>query len=284
MKLRIKMKKTIILFFLSCQFVFTQEIRSIASLPNSIEESSVLTFYNDSIFITHNDSGDKPMLYFINVKGKLIHQVLIENAHNVDWEDICSDGKGYLYIGDIGNNNNNRRDLKIYKVASANLLTKQKVMAEVISLSYFDQQAFPPADSLLNYDAEGLAFHQDSLLIFTKCRANPFNGYSYCYKIPSKPGTYKAHRSFQLYIGNKGFTKDAVTSASICKNSLYLLTYNRFLIYQLVQGKWTYKEQHYTKPYTQKEAITTKDNRTIFLTDEVQKIVGGGKLYKMEIK
>lgn len=288
MKLKIKMKKTIILFsflvFLSSNLVFSQEIRSIASLPSSIEESSGLVFYNDSIFITHNDSGDKPMLYFINVKGKLIHQVLIENANNVDWEDICSDGKGHLYIGDIGNNNNNRRDLKIYKVASANLLTKQKVMAEVISLSYFDQQAFPPADSLLNYDAEGLAYHQDSLLIFTKCRANPFNGYSYCYKIPVNPGTYKAHRSFELYIGNKGFTKDAVTSASICKNSLYLLTYNRFLIYQLVQGKWTYKEQHYTKPYTQKEAITTKDNRTIFLTDEVQKIVGGGKLYKMEIK
>ena len=45
-----------------------------------------------------------------------------------------------------------------------------------------------------------------------------------------------------------------------------------------------YKEQHYTKPYTQKEAITTKDNRTIYLTDEVQKIVGGGKLYKIEIQ
>lgn len=280
------MIKYVCLFFLGVLSIrsYAQNIARIASLPSGIEESSGLTFYSDSIFITHNDSGDKPMIYFINLKGKLVHQVLIENAHNVDWEDICSDGKGHLYIGDIGNNNNNRRDLKIYKVASANLLTKQKVMAEVINFSYFDQNALPPADSLLNYDAEGLAFQHDSLLIFTKCRANPFNGYSYCYKIPANPGNYKAHRSFELYIGNKGFTKDAVTSASICKNNLYLLTYNRFLIYQLVAGKWTFKEQHYTKPYSQKEAITTKDNRTIFLTDEVQKIVGGGKLYKMEIK
>jgi len=133
MKLKIKMKNTKILFFfilfLSSKLVFSQEIRTIAALPSSIEESSGLVFYNDSIFITHNDSGDKPIIYFINVKGKLIHQVLIENANNVDWEDICSDGKGYLYIGDIGNNKNDRRDLKIYKVASANLLTKQKVMA-----------------------------------------------------------------------------------------------------------------------------------------------------------
>ena len=288
MKLKINMKNTTTLFsfivFLSSQLVFSQEIRTIASLPNSIEESSGLVFYNDSILITHNDSGDKPIIYFINLKGKLVDQVLIENASNVDWEDLCTDGNGNLYIGDIGNNNNDRRQLKIYKVSLNNLRAKKKVMAEIITFSYYDQQAFPPADSSLNYDAEGLAFHQDSLLIFTKCRANPFNGYSFCYKIPATPGTYKAHRSFQLYIGNKGFTKDAVTSASICSNYLYLLTYNRFLIYQLVQGKWAYKTQHYTKPYTQKEAITTKDNRTIYVTDEVQKIIGGGKLYKMEIQ
>ncbi len=263
---------------------YAQNLARIASLPSSIEESSGIAFYNDSTLITHNDSGDKPIIYFINLKGKLVHQVLIENASNVDWEDLCIDGQGNLFIADIGNNNNDRRDLKIYKVALANLHTKQKVMAEVITFSYLEQNAFPPSDSLLNFDAEGLVFHQDSLLIFTKCRANPFHGNTYCYKIPAKLGNYKLHRSFQLYIGNKGFTKDAVTSASICSNRLYLLTYNRFLIYQLVEGKWTYKEQHYTKPYSQKEAITTKNNHTIYLTDEVQKIVGGGKLYKMEMQ
>ena len=68
------------------------------------------------------------------------------------------------------------------------------------------------------------------------------------------------------------------------KKILFVGNANSFLIYQLVQGKWTYKTQYFTKPYTQKEAITTKDNRTIYLTDEVQKIVGGGKLYKIEIQ
>jgi len=76
MKLKIKMKNTTTLFsflvFLSSQLVFSQEIRTIASLPNAIEESSGLVFYNDSILITHNDSGDKPILYFINLKGKLV--------------------------------------------------------------------------------------------------------------------------------------------------------------------------------------------------------------------
>jgi hypothetical protein len=269
---------------LSLESVIAQHLVRIGTLPPSISESSGLVFYNDTLLLTHNDSGDKPIIYFINLKGRLIHQVLLENASNVDWEDLCTDDKKNLYIGDIGNNNNNRKDLKIYKVSMQNLLGKESVHAEQIIFSYSDQKSFPPIDSLLNYDAEGLAYQSDSLLIFTKCRANPFNGYTYCYKIPTNPGSYKAHKSFELYIGNKGFMKDAVTAATVCGNLLYLLTYNRFLIYEQKNNRWIYKSQYFTKPYTQKEAIITKDNHTIFISDEVQKIVGGGKLYKMELE
>ncbi len=264
--------------------ILGQKLIRVGTLPNQISESSGLVFYNDTLLITHNDSGDKPLLYFINLKGKLVGQVLVENASNTDWEDICTDNQGNLYIGDIGNNNNNRKDLKIYKVNMNQLLGKEKVMAELISFSYPEQKSFPPSDSLLNFDAEGITFQNDSLLLFTKCRATPFHGYSYCYKLPATPGKYLARKSFELFIGTKGFMKDAVTSATICKDKLYLLTYNRFLIYHYQQGKWLYQEQHFTQPYSQKEALITKDNQTIFLTDEVQKIVGGGKLYKMEIK
>ena len=218
--------------------VFGQKLVRIGTLPEQVNESSGLAFYNDSILITHNDSGDKPLLYFINFKGKLIHQVLIENAVNTDWEDICTDDQGNIYVGDIGNNNNDRRDFKIYKISKNQLLVKEKVIAEIITFSYPDQKAYPPIDSLKNFDAEGLTFQNDSLLIFTKCRATPFNGYSYCYKVPVIPGKYIAHKSFELFIGTKGFMKDAVTAATICSNVLYLLTYNRFLMYKYQQGKW----------------------------------------------
>lgn len=261
-----------------------QKLQCIASLPEHISESSGLAFYNDSILITHNDSGDKPLLYFMNLKGKLVGQVLVENASNTDWEDICTDNKGNVYVADIGNNNNNRKSLNIYKISMDRLLGKEKVNAELITYAYPDQKAFPPIDSLKNYDAEGLAYQNDSLLIFTKCRATPFNGVTYCYKVPTTPGNHLARKSFELFIGTKGFMKDAVTAATICKENLYLLTYNRFLIYKYQQGSWVFQEQHFTQPYSQKEALITKDNRTIYITDEVQKIVGGGKLYKMELK
>ena len=115
------MKKGILIcFFISFLSVISaQKLVRIGTLPESISESSGLVFYNDTLLITHNDSGDKPMLYFINLKGKLVGQVLVENATNTDWEDLCMDDKGNLYIADIGNNNNDRRDLKIYKVNSS---------------------------------------------------------------------------------------------------------------------------------------------------------------------
>lgn len=279
-----KVYKFIIVLLLGNFSAYGQKLVRIGTLPERVNESSGLAFYNDSLLITHNDSGDKTTLYFVSLKGKLIHQVVIENAVNTDWEDICTDDQGNIYVGDIGNNNNDRKSLTIYKISMHQLLGKEKIIAEIITFSYPDQHAFPPIDSLKNFDAEGLAYHNDSLLIFTKCRANPFNGYTFCYKVPTTPGKHVAHKSFELFIGNKGFMKDAVTAATIYKDKLYLLTYNRFLIYNYQQGKWEFQEQHFTKPYSQKEAIITRDNHQIYITDEVQKIVGGGKLYKMELK
>ena len=55
-------------------------------------------------------------LYELNVtNGNVSRTVTIQNAANVDWEDICTDDD-YIYIGDFGNNSGNRTNLRIYKV------------------------------------------------------------------------------------------------------------------------------------------------------------------------
>jgi len=243
-----------ILFFFSVSIsIVAQKIQKIARLPEIVTESSGLIFFNDTLLITHNDSGDKPILYFVNLKGKLIHQVIVNNANNVDWEDITKDDKGNIYIADIGNNSNQRKDLRIYKIKSQNLLNVNSLNAEIIEVSYNEQTDFPPKDEALNFDAEGIAYHNDSLWIIN------------------------------LFIGKDGFTKDAVTSLDIYNDQLYILTYNRILIYKLIDNKLEFDKQFYTKPYTQKEAITLKNKNEIYLTDESTKILGGGYLYKLTI-
>jgi hypothetical protein len=278
--------KYITLFFSLFTFFFgnAQKLHKIGTLTENVNESSGLIFYNDTLFISHNDSGDKPILYFLNLKGAKIHQVQLENASNVDWEEITKDEQGNIYVGDIGNNNNTRKDLVIYKIASQDLLKVNSVIATKIYFKYPEQTTFPPAENELRYDAEAMVAFNDSLYIFTKCRTIPFEGISYCYVVPSVPGNYEAKRKFELFIGKGGFMKDAVTGATYCKSKLYINTYNRFLIYSFDGNRVTFEKQVSTLPYSQKEAILTKDNKTIYLTDEEQKFMGGRYLYKIELK
>lgn len=278
-----KISFLIVSFFLITLFASAQKIQKVAKLPEIVTESSGLIIYNDSLFITHNDSGDKPILYFFNKKGKLIHQVIVSNAKNIDWEDITKDDQGNIYIADIGNNSNQRKDLVIYKIKGNNLLKNNVISSESIEISYEEQSDFPPKDEQLNFDAEGLGFHNDSLWILTKCRTIPFEGNTYIYKVPTKTGKYKLKRKTQLFIGKDGFTKDAVTGLDIYNNKLYVLTYNRILIYSIIKNKLEFENQYFTKPYSQKEAVAVKNNKEIYLTDESTKILGGGYLYKLSI-
>ena len=150
---------------------FSQQIvfDSIAFLPNPVIETSGLIFLNDKL-ITHNDSGNEPALFELDtVSGEITRKVIIRNATNVDWEDICYDDT-YIYIGDIGNNSGSRTDLKIYRVSITNYLdaANDTVSADTIQFNYSDQSDFTPGSNQTNFDAEALISLGDSLYIFTK--------------------------------------------------------------------------------------------------------------------
>jgi len=262
---------------------FAQKLEKIAKLPDSMKEISGLCFLNDTVLVGHNDSGNEPILYFLNLKGQKIHQVEVLDAKNSDWEDITADGKGHLYIGDVGNNNNARKKLRIYKVSTRNILKKKTVKCEEIEFNYAEQKEIPSPESDWHFDAEAISYYKDSIYIFTKCRSKPFDGRSFQYAVSTKPGKYTLTKRSELYLGKNSFFKDAVTSAAICGEYCYILTYNRMIIYKFKKGKFEYQKKIYLKPYTQKEAIATRDNKTIYIADEKQKMIGGGNLYKIKL-
>jgi hypothetical protein len=67
-----------------------------------------------------NDSGNTPDLHLIDARGKLLASVRVSGVANVDWEDLASvpgpDGRRILYVGDIGDNDEVRDDLVVYRV------------------------------------------------------------------------------------------------------------------------------------------------------------------------
>ncbi|OEK09683.1 secretion protein [Flavivirga aquatica] len=157
------------------------------ALPNSLKESSGAIFFNNKL-ITHNDSGGENKLYELDtISGVVTRVVTISNAINVDWEDITQDDAN-IYIGDIGNNNGNRKDLKIYKINKNDYRNSVNVIAEAISISYSDQTTFVSNPNKTEWDSEALvSFDVNNLILFSK---NWINGITKGYLVPKAPGTY----------------------------------------------------------------------------------------------
>lgn len=194
-------------------------INWIANLNTEIKETSGLAFVNNRL-ITHNDSGGKAALYEIDTtSGAVMRTVYVANATNVDWEDIASD-QNFIYIGDFGNNNGSRTNLKIYKISISDYLStvNDTVLADTISFSYADQTDFTPASMATKYDAEALVSFSDSLYLFTK---NWVDSISYVYQIPKTPGTYSVSIVDSIY------TRGLITGADISTktNTLILCGY-----------------------------------------------------------
>jgi hypothetical protein len=172
--------------------VKAQQVDLLTSLSADIHETSGLLFLNQRI-ITHNDSGGEPALYEIDsVSGNVIRKVILENASNVDWEDVTADDD-YIYIGDFGNNAGSRTNLKVYRLSQNDFFNtpNDTVIVDTINFSYADQVDFTPTTYSTNFDAEALIAFNDSLYIFTK---NWGNNKTHIYSIPKTPGTYQVER------------------------------------------------------------------------------------------
>ena len=188
------MLKTILiqLFFFSCINSFSQNLNLVTHLGLELQESSGLINLNGRL-ITLNDSGGESRLYEIDtISGGITRSVFIDNATNIDWEDLCFD-ENFIYIGDIGNNSGTRTNLKLYKVSIDDYLNTNTdtVTCEAIYFSYSDQVSFIPSIYITNYDAETLISKGDSLYIFTK---NWGNNWTNIYPIPKIPGTYSVNK------------------------------------------------------------------------------------------
>jgi len=147
--------------------------------------------YPDTFWV-HNDSGDVPRIFALRGDGTVIMPgflasqfslgetaeagktlypgVAIDGAANFDWEDISLDGDT-LYIADLGNNGNARRDLAVYVLPEPNPLAINRAhVLKRLPVAYPDQAAYPdPAK--WHFDCEAVFIHQGKLHVVTKHRA-----------------------------------------------------------------------------------------------------------------
>ncbi len=236
----------------------------------------------DSTLWIVNDSGNKDILYQVNMEGEIVHTLKVKNASNEDWEDLCRDKEGNLYISDLGNNNNARKDLVIYKTSNPDIEKGDKIDAEKIEIKFPDQKKFPPKKKNLKFDSEAIFHAGDRLFIITKNRAKPFSADATVYSVPDEPGNYTA-----TFISNITTCEDPsscqITAADISpdEKSVVLLGYGRMWVYTNVDFSdfsFEKKEMIDLEVSTQLESITFLDNSTLLISDEQNK-KGGRNLY-----
>lgn len=217
--------KNLLLFvtFIFYSFLTISQITNFTEkfdLPVETKETSGLLFF-DSKIITHNDSGNQPNLYEIDsLTGNLLRVIHVNNATNIDWEDITED-ENHIYIADIGNNNGNRTDLKIYKILKSDFKNSASISADIISFSYEDQTSFDSKPNGSNFDAESIVVYNNSILIFTK---NWNDLKTNVYKTPLITGNYLATKVSSANVDG------LITGGVYNDNRFFLTGYNTSLI------------------------------------------------------
>lgn len=210
-----------VIVFLSLCLRAQDNLGIVGALPIEVSETSGLIYFNES-FITHNDSGNEPVLFELDTLNLSVKRTIaISNADNVDWEAITQD-ENFIYIGDFGNNVGIRTDLTIYRIAKTDFVSSESVVATAIGFSYEDQTEFINNGNS-DWDAEAFFVLDDQLIMFTK-QWQSFG--SVAYTVPKTPGTYTATRVGA--IEDVGLVTDA-TYDSVTKK-LVVLGYSSILI------------------------------------------------------
>lgn len=260
-------------------------LRLIGSLPNDLQESSGLVIESEEVFWSHNDSGGASTLIGFDSSGVFLRTLSINNAVNVDWEELAQDDAGNLYIGDIGNNANERQDLIIYRIPAPASIVTDTVSAEIIQVSYADQTAFPPAPASFDFDMEAMIWLNDSLYFFSKNRTDPFDGYTRMYGIPAVSGIQVATVMDSFYTGQGPKELWWVTAADISPDAsqLVLLSSDKLWHFSCFTAPHFFEGRvaQLSFPLTQKEAIAFRSNTRLLLTDELLPFLGGADLYEL---
>lgn len=273
-------------YFTQGQSYAPRVLEELAPLPPELREASGLTISRaqPGVLWVHNDSGDAPVLYAIDLKGKLLAKVGVLNATAIDWEDIASgpcprgigSGRPCLYIADTGNNNQSRDILTIFVVAEPSVSGADPSQPISVTAQWF-RYRYPK----LHEDTEAIAvLPNGDVTVVTKGRTPTISFFGV-----TKADVDRAVALNEVLTaveqGDSGIAPDQglgrwVTSAAISPDgrTLAVRTYSEIFFYALETGPKGDRWRDLHKPCflgavePQGEAIDYLDDKTLIIGSE----------------
>jgi hypothetical protein len=228
---------------------------------------------------TFNDSGNDPILFATDTLGRDRGAFRVTGAINEDWEAIALGPCGArqcLFIGDIGDNDNRRRDVVIYRVVEPRVSGSSRAMpataaARALHVRYPDGP----------HDAESLMLSRTGdLFIITKAGKHPL-----LYRIPA--AAWGRHRAVTadslgpLPIDSDMKSFRLVTDAAIAPDGVRVAvrTYREIYFLRLADGRLVPEDPPRACDtfglQIQGEGLDWLDQHTLVLTSESAFIQGG---------
>ncbi|MFL1896674.1 hypothetical protein ACJRPK_13285 [Aquimarina sp. 2-A2] len=285
-----RLKTTVLFIFIaivgSCQKY--GDLVKINQLSTTIQEiSGIAKIPQDDYIYAINDSGNDNILYALDETGDVVKEIKLVNTVNIDWEAMASDKDGNVYIGDFGNNRNDRKDLAIYKVSHVFDQQSGNATAIKTTFSFEDQKKFPPKKDKRNFDVEAFFYFNQNFYLFTKNRAKKFDGITKLYKVPATEGAYEA-KLIGTYETCNDDNDCFVTGAAINpeNDTVVLLTYDKLFFFKNFEGDNFLEgdvEKIQLEHRSQKEGVCFKNKTTLFIIDEGRGR-SGGNLYEYPLK
>ncbi|MFP4488900.1 MAG: hypothetical protein ACLFN1_06315 [Bacteroidales bacterium] len=129
-------------------------------------EISGMAYEEDDIYAL-NDGGNGPYIFQLDIHtGRIKEKYRIDNIRNKDWEELAI-YKGYLYIGDFGNNRGNRRDLTIHRIRIDSLDYAEPPVSSS-GIGYSQQKSFKRSRHDHRWDCEAMVVCNDGIYLFSK--------------------------------------------------------------------------------------------------------------------
>ena len=278
--LRIKTKYLYVLVcFIALNKLFTQEVVTDIALSKKLDETSGLEMVNNTL-ITINDSGNKPVLFYLDKKGNILNERKLDCCKNNDWESLAAD-KNHIYIADFGNNYDTRKNLSIIKIP---IQKSSNENPEIINFLYPEQKKFKRIYRRSEYDAEALISFGDILLIFTK---NKRKKITEIYSLPKYGGNFQAQKIGSLNTESivTGADYDKKTNTLVLTSTINFDEYYILVVNDFSLNNKDHKINMYEIPIgkTQVEAIKIIDENTFWITSEDESSSSSARLMKIKL-
>tara|TARA_B100000941_G_scaffold85326_1_gene58790 strand:- start:395 stop:1225 length:831 start_codon:yes stop_codon:yes gene_type:complete len=269
----------IIFFLFTSNIIFSQLVVEDINLSKKLDETSGLEIINKQL-VTINDSGNDPVLFYINESGNILDERKLNCCKNNDWESLAADSD-YVYIADFGNNYDTRKNLSIIKIP---IDKSSNENPEIINFLYPEQKKFKRIYRRSEYDAEALISFGDILLIFTK---NKRKKITEIYSLPKYGGNFKAQKIGSLNTESivTGADYDKKTNTLVLTSTINFDEYYILVINDFSLNNKDHKINMYEIPIgkTQVEAIKIIDENTFWITSEDESSSSSARLMKIKL-